>query len=340
MASPYLPAAQAYCALVYALAPGSPLAFQVGAALLDLLAGLLVIDLLRRLHLPTARSLIYLWNPLVIVEFAHGAHVDALMVLATVGSLWALVVIRSRTLSAILLAAATLTKGIPALMVSVMLPRWRRRDVLLYGGLLVAVCVPFAMGAGWGLLGPLDGVGLFGALRIYASQWNYNSGIYHWLEVLLSGYRAAGAVPPEAAGLAPIVAAKATVMILLGLVVVLVWRKARSTRDDLALLRLALIPFAAFLLLTTTVHPWYVTLVIPLLPFLPSRLGSSSQASRFLVPGLLFPAVVALSYLTYLDPDNLREIAVVRMLEYVPLYGVLIWSAWPAIGPVGETGAG
>ena len=51
--------------------------------------------------------------------------------------------------------------------------RWR---------LIVAVCLPFALGAGWGLTGPLDGEGLFGALRVYAAaseHWNYNGGLYH-----------------------------------------------------------------------------------------------------------------------------------------------------------------
>jgi hypothetical protein len=340
MATPYLPTAQAFFAVVYRLAPNSPLAFQVGAVLFDLLAGGLVVDLLRRLGLSRARSLIYLWNPLVIVEFAHGAHVDALMIFLMVAALWALVVVRSRILSVIALTAATLTKGLPLLLLPVVVRRWRWHRVVLYAGLVVAVCVPFVLGAGWGLVGPLDGQGLFGALRIYADQWNYNSGVYHWLEVLLSGYHTPGAVPPEVVGRAPIMAAKWVVTISLGLVLVSVWWRGRDGYDDLSVLRLALVPLAAYLLLATTVHPWYVALVVPLLPFLPSRPGSSSKAERFLVPGLLFPAAVALSYVTYLDPDNLREYTLIRLLEYIPLYAALIWAAWPASGGAGETGTG
>jgi hypothetical protein len=340
MATPYLPTAQAFFAVVYRLVPDSPVAFQVAAVVLDLLTGLLVIDLLRRLGLPEVRSLIYLWNPLIIVEFAHGAHVDALMILLTVAALWALVAARSRILSVAALAAATLTKGIPLLLLPVVVRRWGWRQVVLYGGLVIGVCLPFALGAGWGLVGPLDGEGLFGALRIYADQWNFNSGVYHWLEVLLSGYSTPGAVPPEVVGRTPIVAAKAIVTICLGLVLAFVWWKMREGRDDLALLRLALAPVAAYLLLATTVHPWYVTLLVPLLPFLPSRPGRSSRAERFLAPGLFFPAAVALSYLTYLDPGNLREYALIRLLEYIPLYAALIWAGWPASEGAGGTGTG
>jgi hypothetical protein len=340
MATPYLPASQAFFAAVYRLAPDSPLAFQVAAVGLDLLAGFLVIDLLRRLGLPRALSLIYLWNPLVIVEFAHGAHVDALMTSLTMAALWALVVVRFKVLSVAALAAATLTKGIPLLLLPVIVRRWRWHRIVLYAGLVIGACVPFALGAGWGLVGPLDGEGLFGALRIYTDQWNYNSGAYHWLEVLLSGYHTPGAVPAEAVGRAPIIAAKSIVAIALGLVLVFVWWKGREVDDDLALLRLALVPLAAYLLLATTVHPWYVTPLVPLLAFLPSRPGRSSRAERFLVPGLFFPAAVALSYLTYLEPDYLREYTLIRLLEYIPLYVAMIWAAWPASGDAGGTDTG
>jgi hypothetical protein len=97
------------------------------------------------------------------------------------------------------------------------------------------------------------------------------------------------------------------------------------------LLRLAVVPLAAHLLLTTTVHPWYVTLIIPLLPFLLPREGETPETARFILPWLYFSAAVALSYLTYLDPANLREYDLVRLVEYVPLYLLLVWAAWPAI---------
>ena len=165
MASPYLPAAQVFFAAVYRLGPDSPLAFQIAAVLLDLLTGWLVTDLLRQLGLPGARALIYLWNPLVVVEFAHGAHVDALMICLMMAVFWALVVRasvarRSRlwrlasAVSVVTLAAATLTKGLPVLLLPVVARRlgWRQTVVTL--GLVIAACVPFALGAGWGLVAP------------------------------------------------------------------------------------------------------------------------------------------------------------------------------------------
>ena len=338
MASPYLPAAQALFALVYRLVPDSPLAFQVAAVLCDLLTGWMVVDLLRRLGLPRERALIYFWHPLVIVEVAHGAHVDAWMVCWMIASLWALIALRSRLLSAIALAAATLTKGLPALLLPVLARRWRWPYVLLYLTLIVVVCLPFGLAAGWGLSLPPNGEGLLGALLIYGAYWNFNSGLYHWLEVLFSGYPTPNPVPQETVGWLPIYAAKVVMALGLGGTMFAVWRKGQRFETELGLLRLAIVPFAAYLLLATTVHPWYATWIVPLLPFLGQVLSRnqdvegaslcpvSSQA--FLWPLLYISLVVPLSYLSYLDPAHPREYALVRALEYVPLFLLLLWAAY------------
>jgi MYXO-CTERM domain-containing protein len=162
--------------------------------------------------------------------------------------------------------------------------------------------------------------------------------LYHWLEVALSGYPTPGAVPLEVVGPGPSRAAKLMSLGMLGLVLLVVWRRSRHCDDDLALLRLAAVPLAAYLLLATTVHPWYVALIVPLLPFLTPRNRGDGRISRFLLPGIYVSAAVALSYLTYLDPATPREYDAVRLIEYVPLYVMLIWAAWPASGAIGGSG--
>jgi hypothetical protein len=230
------------------------------------------------------------------------------------------------------LAAATLTKGLPLLLLPVVARRWGWRNLLVYGILISVVLVAAALGPGWGLAGEMDGTGLFGALRIYTAYWNYNGGLYHWLEVALSGYPTSGPVPVEAVGWGPILAAKRIVGALLGLVLVAVWWACRRCDDDLALLRMAAVPVAAYLLLATTIHPWYVTLLVPFMPFLTPKKGEATRLGRFLVPALYFTAAVSLSYTRYMDPANLREYEAVRLVEYLPVFLLLIWAAWPATG--------
>ena len=340
MASPYLPVAQLYFAAIWRLAPDSALAFQIAATILDLLTGLIVVDLLRRLGLPRSRSLIYLWHPLIVVEFAHGAHVDSLMIVLIMASVWAATTWRSQFGAVAALAAATLTKGLPALLIPILARRWQVRHALKYLGLVAAGCAPFALGAGWGLVGALDGRGLFGALRIYLAQWKFNSGLYHWTEELISGSWPSATRLVQFVSWSPALIAKMVMGVLMCALLVVAWRRARRELSGLQLVRLAVLPLAGYLLLTPTVHPWYTAIFVPLLPFLARSAGATSRSGRFLAPLLYFSCSAALSYLAYLDPASPRDLAAVRIAEYAPLFLLLIWAAWPASGVAGTPDRG
>jgi alpha-1,6-mannosyltransferase len=347
MASPYLPAAQMLFLPVVGIAPESVFSFQITAVILDLLIGWLVFDSLRRLTISPAGILIYLWNPLIISEFANGAHVvDAWMIFLVILAFWLMIRASSfpqrenfYNLGVVLaMAGATLTKGLPALLVPIFLRRWRWKWTLVYVGVVLAALVVFALGAGWGILGPMNGTGVFGAMRIYMSWWNFNSGLYHWLEVGLSGYQTPGAVPLEAVGQEPILVARLITSSAILLITILTgwwaWRLDSPRGADyltrtLSLIRLAIIPVGGYLLLTHTVHPWYVTFILPLLPFLLPRGEEGSQVKRFIWPWFYLSLAVALSYLTYFDPNDLREYDFIRLIEYLPVFLLLVWAAWP-----------
>ena len=334
MASPYLPISQLVFAVVEGLAPQSTLAFQITAVIFDLLTGWLVLDILRLVRMPEQNVLIYLWNPLVIIEFSHSAHVDALMIFLVMLALHFFIK-RNSFGSAIALAASTLTKFLPILLVPILWWRWGWKERVVFAAILFAAVGIFIPGAGLGIFGAQDGTGIFGALRIYLQSWNYNSGIYHWLEIWISGYTTPGAVPVDIVGKTPIYIAKAITTILLVLTGILTawlaWRKEKSDEEtpneqNLAQIRLATLPIGAYLLLAVTIHPWYVTLILPFLPFLLPKNAEFPHLKRFLWAWIYFSIAVALSYLTYLDPDNLRETTWVRLVEYIPLYGLLSWA--------------
>ena len=343
MASPYLPAAQVYFAATYRLAPESVTAFQIGAALFDLATGLFVALALRPVGLPDANVIVYLWNPLVIVEAAHGAHVDALMSMLMMASLWlftwpprpALEAPASGrkagarlgvTFSAIFLAIAALVKPVPALLVPVVMWRWGWRRTLLYAGIVAAGILAYS-GAGLGVGGDLTGTGVFGATRLYLSQWNFNAGLFHWLEVALTGVQTPGAVPIELAGtggtLARGIVTGALVVVLAGIGL---W--TRKIQEARTLLQIALLPLGAYVLLATTINPWYLTPVIALLPFQADFTRHRVARVLHLSGWLYFSAAVALSYLTYLDANPLKwgETYEVRTVEYLPLYALFIVS--------------
>ena len=346
MASPYLPVAQVMFATVYRLAPESATAFQAAAMVFDLLTGLLLMFTLKQLGRPPEWSLIYLWNPLVVVEFAHGAHVDALMTMLMMAGLLATlgkrplrvtddrrssVVIRAEWLSffsPVFFGLATLVKPIPALLLPLLAPRWGWKRTALYGATVLIGLLPYA-GAGLGLTGDITaGTGLFGATRIYLAWWNFNGGLYHWLEVLVTGYQTEGAVPIDTPGVE--LAKTISRVTLLAILALVFWRELKRVRAGRDYAPPSwLLPIAAYLLLAPTVHPWYL---IPLAALLPLTVEDSPSPRRLiaLLAWLYFCASVALSYLTYFNPNDFRETELTRRWEYLPLYALLILAAlWP-----------
>jgi hypothetical protein len=293
---------------VYRLVPRSPTAFQVAFTLFDLASGWLIVLLLRRLERPPGRVALYLWNPLIVVEFAHGAHVDSLMTLLVLLALYWLLAGR-RTLSAGALAVATLTKFIPALLLPVFIRRWGWWRTGVFVALVLVGFLPFA-GAGTGL-GPVsNGTGLFGASRIYLAFWRTNGGLYHWLAQAFAPHLAT----PHAA------ASGVGALALIGVGGWVFLRSSPERSAEPVIVDAALL-IAVYLLFSATIFPWYLAWLIALLPLLP--LPGSPAALAFTAGWVVFSAAVNLSYLFYLDPANPHEIEWVRRVEYWPLFALL-----------------
>jgi alpha-1,6-mannosyltransferase len=329
MSSPYMPSAQLLFASLATAFPLHPLVIQVTMVVFDLGAGWLLARLLAVAQLPARRLLIYLWNPLVVVEVAHGAHLEAWMALLTLLSLTFtfLEVNRKRDLgrwlAPLFLALATLTKILPAILFPILFWHWNWRQRLAYVVLTLGLLLPFGLGAGWGLRGDLDGTGLFGALRIYSRLWNFNSGPFHWFEAYLG--RQGLANPTDKAKL-----------IMLGLFVLLmggVWILARNRMAPRATLRLISVPLMAFILITPTLHPWYILPLLLFLPFLPPSEAEPAWRWLLAAPWIYLSGALIFSYLTYLDPLAFSELEWVRWLEWLPLLALLLISLLALVRP-------
>lgn len=82
----YPPGAQMAFALTWRIFPDSVVGMKLVMISLTLLAGWLLVVLLKTLDQSPERVLIFLWNPLLIFEIAHGVHVDALYLPLIVGA--------------------------------------------------------------------------------------------------------------------------------------------------------------------------------------------------------------------------------------------------------------
>lgn len=150
----YPPVAQAIFALTAFVVPG---VWGIKALMLafDLLAMGLTLLILRAAALPLSRVLLYAWNPLVVYEFAGGAHIDALAV--GFSALALLAAIRARPgWAGMALAAAVMCKLLPAVLAPAL---WRPRSwrIPLVASAVVVVGYAAYASVGWRVLGYLPG---------------------------------------------------------------------------------------------------------------------------------------------------------------------------------------
>ena len=258
----YPPGAQLVFAVVESLRPSS----VIGAKLVILMADLLTIGLLlgwlRALGRPAAWVLIYAWHPLVVVEFAGSGHLDALVLAATTGALWAAV--RGRRLTAgALIGAGALVKLYPLLLLPAVWGKQRLRVLAAGFGVV---------GVGYSLYWR-EGTAVLGSFGRYVAEEEFNGTARSLLELVLAPL---GAVGPMAARLLPLLA-------LAGLALVIGWGTAPVERRARWLV-------GGYLLTTPNLFPWYTLWMVPL------------QAAGPAWPWLYLTCSVALTYLAFAQP--------------------------------------
>ena len=197
-----------------------------------------------------ARDLmLYAWNPLIIIAVVGQGHTEAGMVGLILLTLY-LVSRKKPGLASLTLAAAGWIKLYPFLLFPFLVSRFGFRKI--WPGALAAIAL------GWAYLDATAIRNLSGSLSLYLSYFEYNSGIYFTLREI--GWRMAkllGTGDPRPAismGLA---------IAFAGIGLAVWWRHHRR---KLALAPAVMLVFAAYLVCSRTVHPWYLSGVLCLLP--------------------------------------------------------------------------
>lgn len=231
----YPPVAEAWFAVVHATVPLRW--HDRGLELAGLATDLAVLAALLALLRDQARRIAgYALCPLPVVEAVQNAHVDALAVLGVLLMLLALRAGRGGR-AALALAAATLVKIYPVLLLPVLLRAGGRaergRRLAIFGAAVAAGYLPHVLAVGPRVLGYLPG---------YLHEEGYGGGRY--LLVGLLGLPGPAGAVLAAAGLLAVAA--------------VAWR--RRPGDALAALWLV----TAALLLATPVQPWYALLLVAL----------------------------------------------------------------------------
>jgi len=297
--------------LTMALPGAGAIGVKLAVALIDFAVVLALLHWLGYLRLPRERVLLYAWNPLAIMESAGSGHIEpagGLMLLLAL--IWLSRGAGKRALAA--LAFAIQIKLLPVVLLPFQLRRAGIRAIWVLPLALLLPWLPYLFG------GPAIGAGLFD----YAERWEHNS-------VAFASLQWAGERIDTAAMLKPWVARAEHSMGALpweklyryvwprevakfGVVVLMLGWAARCwlrPRPDLLRESMALI--GAALLLSPTLHPWYLLWLLPL------------AAARASWPWLLFAATIPLAY--QLPGSDLPWL--IKLLEYMPPCLLGCWLA-------------
>lgn len=197
---------------------------QIATATVDVAVAVGISEVLRARGRPVWPAWVYALHPVPALEAAHGAHLDVVALLCAVGAvaLWD----SGRSGAAVYAAVAGVgTKLMPVVMLPALV---RSRATAAHLGIAALALLVSA--------GPVLGAGseLFTAWRTYNAHWAFNGLFHPWIEPVLGA-----AARPLLVGIGALACGLAA------------WR----TRDPL---ELWMVGGAAFVLLSPTVHPWYV----------------------------------------------------------------------------------
>jgi len=282
----YPAGAQIFFRIFYILVGDNVTAYKGIMVFFDIATLLVLTALLRAYSYNASRIIVYAWNPLVIFEIAYSGHLEGLTVFLMATALY-LYVIHKKIPAIIMLALSAAIKLYPAVLLAAFLDRGHRiKGIVTFLAAIILLYLPFLSAGGK----------ISGFLPVYLKNpyESFNLGLKYLLMRLIPG------LDYYLLSLMSIVA-----LAIAGLVVFL------KDKEDIDVMRYAYI-LVGFLmiLMPSSLHPWYVILIVPFLVIYPNPAW------------LMFTCTVTLSYLKYTSPQGIMPTWVL-LVEYVPLFALL-----------------
>ena len=256
------------------------------------------LSLLKMKEMDLKKILFFVLNPFFILEFTANLHFEGVMMCFFLIAFW-LYLKELKLLSGLFFAFSILTKMMTMIFLPFFLRKGNWKKGLIYIGSVALFTVifayPFFMNAGW--------EGYNSANSLYFKQLEFNAGLYFAFNGIVSaiaGFNAIQYIGPLFAFMA-----------LCG---ILVWYYKKQDKPLLEGFELWTIAFFIYLLMSTTVHPWYIGVLV--------LVG--------LFTNYLFPIVWSfLAYLSYyFYAENMSEglFYTFVVVEYLVVIGVAVYE--------------
>lgn len=287
---------------------GAIIALRIPIILADTGILWLIVKLLRWLNQNPNLALLYGLNPLVILELTGNVHYEGVMTFFVLLAVW-LLLQKQWIGSSVALTLGIGTKLLPLLFLPLLIRYLGWKRGLMYAALtLVFTAVLFLPFFSFELVR-----NIFSSLDLYFQRFEFNASVYYLIRAV--GYWVFGFNIITGAGIGLFIGIAAGVLFI-------AFRPALDKTSPNFPVRL-LLTLSLYWLLSTTVHPWYITTLVAATVFTPFRYP------------LLWSGIAVLSYAAY-QTQPYHENYWLTGLEYGVVLGVGVYEwlrnrpvAWP-----------
>ncbi|KAF0249769.1 MAG: hypothetical protein FD167_831 [bacterium] len=285
----YPPLSQIIFLLAYLISKNSFISIKITILIFDIVTALLIVKILYKLQLPLTNVAIYFLCPLPILEFFISGHIDSVGIFFLVLFIYSILSTKIN-LASFSLASAVLIKIMPIIFLPIILYKINKRKIGLFLVTFIITLLLFYLPY---LLNINEKV--FGSFNTFIKDFYFNSSVFSLIHILTGTNKIA----------------TISCYLALGVWIVIITFKCHDFMMGIFWTLTGLYIFSPI------VHPWYLTWIVPLLVFIPSK------AFFWLIMACQFSYYVLINY----QEQNLwQDSAAIRLIEYVPFFALLSYD--------------
>jgi hypothetical protein len=315
----------------------------------DVLSIFLLLRFLKVMGKSQLNVLIYAWSPLILISFAARGHCDSLQIFFIILAMY-LCAIRKNLRSTVSIALAAMSKFIFIIIAPFLIPAKKFKYALVLFSVIAILYLPYISA----------GKGLFSTLFHFGTQYHFNDSAHFLIFCLCVGSPLASKIVtalifgtvliflykrhlnlfiPDENENPPLsllstrprqnAVARPEDLVGRGLANGLAGReegfeKRGNIEMNNFVLNYAFVAIGTFLILTPTLHPWYLTWIIPFLCFNKSRawlILTGTVVCYYFMNHELFSKMI-----WHNNEWVWKEVHWLKLPEYLPFYGLLIYG--------------
>ncbi len=294
----YPPVSQYLFMASYLISGDSISGFKLLSFLFELLSLLLMYIFVKRYKLPDWTFFLYLFSPLIIIEFLFSNHLDIFGLPFLLGALILLKDSKRKLFPlSVLLALGVLVKFYLLFFIPFMFFSFNRKEklkfILIFGLTIVIFYLPFIMSSGFNV---------FGSLGVYLDLWQYNGSLYLLLGKFFSIDTAR--------------------YICFGLFVSAYIPLLTMKRFKNNFMLQSLLIFIVYIIVTPVIFNWYLLWVIPFMVYYRnSAIISLTGTCMLSYHGLI----------GIFDTGLWSQMPILIFISYFPFFALLIYEAYKQI---------